>query len=498
MCGKLPDGVTLARMAGHRLLILGGGFGGLDVARAIAGSRAARGYWDALLIDKENFFQFNPLLPAVAVGAVETRHIVYPLREMARHRRLRFIKNKVIAIDLERKTAQLHNGLSEAYDTLVIGVGSVTNWYGVPGAQAHARPFKTIVDAMTLRARVVELFEMAEQARSDEQRRRLLSFVIVGGGVTGVEVAAELIEMARETLLPRYPSLSDAHLNVTVLEGGDRLVASARPGHSAYVQRFLARRGVRVLLGALVTRVEPHAVTLRDGRTLEAFTCVWTAGVTPPDLVRRLPLRLHTDGRVCVDEQLRALRPDGTPVPDVYVIGDCAASQRADGRMQPQLSQTSIAMGSYVGETLVRRAEGKPPRPFGFKDAGYIISLGKHSSVLDLFGIPMSGKLAWLMWAGAYLVKMVGLRKQIEVGIDHLTHLWFEHDTSQILNRRVVLTDDELNLALAGEGETPADGQPGAGSETHETTAEGQRPQGATMPTAMPTRAKEPAERAGS
>src|SRR5512143_1426786 len=220
MCGRLPKGARLARMAGHRLLILGGGFGGLDVARSIARSRAARGYWDALLIDKENFFQFNPLLPAVAVGAVETRHIVYPLREMARHRRMRFIKNKAIAIDLDRRRVELHNGLSEPYDTLVIAVGSVTNWYGVPGAQTHARPFKTVVDAMTLRARVVELFEMAEQARSDEQRRRLLSFVIVGGGVTGVEVAAELIEMSRETLLPRYPSLSPSHVSVTIIESG--------------------------------------------------------------------------------------------------------------------------------------------------------------------------------------------------------------------------------------------------------------------------------------
>jgi NADH dehydrogenase len=436
-------------MSGHRLLILGGGFGGLDVARSIARSSAARGYWDALLIDKENFFQFNPLLPAVAVGAVETRHIVYPLREMARHRRLRFIKNKAIAIDLEHQCVQLHNGLSEPYDTLVIAVGSVTNWYGVPGAQAHARPFKTIVDAMTLRARVVELFEMAEQARTDAQRRRLLSFVIVGGGVTGVEVAAELIEMARETLLPRYPSLNASHLSVTVLEGGDRLVPSARPEHSAYVMRFLAKRGVRALLGALVTRVDPHGVMLRDGRTFEAFTCIWTTGVTPPDLVRRLPLRFHSDGRVCVDAQLRALRPDGSAVEEVYVIGDCAASPRADGRMQPQLSQTAIAMGAHVGDVLVRRAQGRAPKPFSFRDAGYIISLGKHSSVLDLFGIPMSGKLAWLMWAGAYLVKMVGFRKQIEVGIDHLTHLWFEHDTSQILNRRAVLTDDELDLALA-------------------------------------------------
>ena len=442
-------------MAGRRLLILGGGFGGLDVARAVSRSREARGYWDTLLVDKENYFQFNPLLPAVAVGAVETRHIVYPLREMARHRHVRFHKNKAIRIDLERRVVELHNRLVEPWETLVIGVGSVTNWYGVPGAERHARPFKTLVDATTLRARVVELFEMAEQARSDEQRRRLLSFVITGGGVTGVEVAAELIEMARDTLLPRYPSLSPSHVSVTVVEGGDRLVPAARPAHSRYVERYLAQRGVRLLLGSAVREVEPHAVVLSDGRRLEAFTIVWTAGVTPPAIVRELPVRHHRDGRVIVDEQLRALRPDGSPCEDVYVIGDCAASLRADGSMQPQLSQTAIAMGAHVGRSLVRRARQQPEERFGFRDAGYIISLGKHSSVLDLFGIPASGKLAWLLWAGAYLVKMVGFRKQLEVGIDHLTHLFFEHDTSQILNRRAVLSDDELDLALADESVAP-------------------------------------------
>src|SRR6185503_16849531 len=140
-------------MQKKRLLILGGGFAGLDVARSISKSKAAREYWDTLLIDKENFFQFNPLLPAVAVGAVETRHIVYPLRDMARHRQIRFYKNKATHIDLTTREVRLHNDLVERYDTLVIAVGSVTNYYGVPGAEEHSRPFKTLVDAMTLRAR---------------------------------------------------------------------------------------------------------------------------------------------------------------------------------------------------------------------------------------------------------------------------------------------------------------------------------------------------------
>jgi NADH dehydrogenase len=248
-------------MVGKRLLILGGGFAGLDVARAIGRSKAARGYWSTRLVDKENYFQFNPLLPAVAVGSVETRHIVYPLREMARHRRIEFHKNKAIRIDLARREVALHNDLVEPFDVLAIAVGSVTNYYGVPGAEEFTRPFKTIVDAMAFRARVVELFEMAEQAESAAQRSRLLTFAIVGGGVTGVEVAAELIEMARETLLPRYPRLRAADLSVTVVEGSDRIVASARPEHSAYVHRFLERRGVRILLGAMVERIDTAPMT---------------------------------------------------------------------------------------------------------------------------------------------------------------------------------------------------------------------------------------------
>jgi NADH:ubiquinone reductase (H+-translocating) len=435
-------------MAGRRLVILGGGFGGLDVARAIGRSRAARQAWDTLLIDKENFFQFNPLLPAVAVGAVETRHIVYPLREMALHRHIRFQKNKVIAIDLTRKEVRLHNQLVERFDDLVIALGSVTNYFSIPGAEAHTRPFKTLVDAMWLRARVVELFEMAEQAETREQRRRLLSFAIVGGGVTGVEVAAELMEMTRETLLPKYPSVQRSDLSVTVVEAGERLVPSALPVHARYVTRFLARQGVIIRLGSGVSRVEPKRLHLDDGSTLDAFTIVWTAGVRPPEVVSTLPVQRLDNGRVLVDEQLRALDPNGRPIEDVYVVGDCAAARAADGSVSPMLAQTAVDMGRHVGAALVRRGRGGAVKSYHYHPKGYVISLGKHSSVVNLFGVPISGRLAWLMWAGYYLVTMVGIRKQIEVGLDHVTHLVFEHDISQIQNRRHILSDEELNLSL--------------------------------------------------
>jgi NADH dehydrogenase len=239
------------------------------------------------------------------------------------------------------------------------------------------------------------------------------------------------------------------------------VVGTARPQHSAYVHRFLERRGVVVRLGSPVSKVERKRLHLASGEVLDAFTLLWTAGVRAPDLVTNLPLAQVRDGRVQVDDRVRAIDLEGKPVENVYVIGDCAASRRADGTLQPRLSQTAVAMGGYLGESLVRQASGKPVEPFGFRDAGYIISLGKHSSVVDLFGIPFSGRLAWLLWAGAYLVKMVGVRKQLEVGIDHLTHLMFEHDSAQILQRRHVLSDEEINLSLA----------PGAGEREPETAA---------------------------
>jgi len=436
-------------------VVLGGGFGGLDVARAIGRSRAAREYWDTVLVDKENFFQFNPLLPAVAVGAVETRHIVYPLREMAKHRHIRFYKNRATQIDFTRREVQLHNDRVERFDALVIAVGSVTDYYDVPGAIEHTRPFKTVMDAMMLRARVVELFEMAEQAEREEQRRRLLSFAIVGGGVTGVEVAAELLDMTRETLLPRYPSLHRSHLSVTLIEAGDRLVSTARPEHSTYVERFLERRGVVVRMHSPVRRVEDKRLYFQDASSLDAFTIVWTAGVCPPELVRNLPVLHAPDGRIRVDEYLRTLDREGSPIEGVFAIGDSAAVEKSGGGFQPRLAQTAVAMGAYVGDALVRQATHRRSEPFGYQDHGYIVSLGKHSSVVELFGVPVSGKLAWLLWAGAYLVKMVGFRKQLEVGLDHLTHLFFEHDSSQIQNRRQILSDEELNLSL-GASSSPA------------------------------------------
>ena len=427
-------------MSGNRLLILGGGFGGLDVARAIGRSRAARGTWDTLLIDKENFFQFNPLLPAVAVGAVETRHIVYPLRAMARHRHIRFFKNKVRRIDLDApRGAPAQRPASSSRDTLVIALGSIDGRLRGAGAEAHTLPFKTIVDAMTLRARVVELFEMAEQAETHAQRRRLLSFVIVGGGVTGVEVAAELHrDGARDTAASKYPELHPSHLSVTLLEGGGSPRARrARPDHSRYVRALPRAAGRGLVLGRAWCASRTSGVHLADGTHHRGLHDPLDGGRAAAGPRSRAAARSHARTGACWSTtSCRRSRP--TAGPGRGHSRDRRLGRGAPpGRLVPSAArETAVAMGARVGDNLVRRATGRPIRPFTFHNPGYIISLGKHSSVVELFGVPLSGRLAWLLWAGGLSRQDGGVRKQFEVGLDHLTHLVFEHDSSQILNRR--------------------------------------------------------------
>src|SRR5262249_20155054 len=203
------------------------------------------------------------------------------------------------------------------------------------------------------------------------------------------------------------PSLQRSDLSVTVIEAGDRVVNTARPEHSAYVLRFLEHHGVTVRLHSPVQRVEEKHVELASGEVVEGFTLIWTAGVRPPDIVRTLPLTHTRDGRVQVDDHLRALDAAGQPIENVYVIGDNAAAADGHGGYLPRLAQTAVATGRYLGHELVKRARGRGVKPFSYHGKGYIISLGKHSSVVDLFGIPFSGRLAWLMWAGYHLLTTV-------------------------------------------------------------------------------------------
>lgn len=440
-----------------RVVVIGGGFGGLEVCRVLA-PHAKRGRLTLTLIDKENFFQFNPLLPEVATGAVETRHIVYPLRNFCAPRGVRFVRNKVRRVDAERRVLVLHNALEVPYDHLVIAAGSTTNYFGIPGAAELAFPFKTLMDAIRLRAHVVEMWELADQATDAAVRRQLLTFVVAGGGITGVEVCSSYVEMFRRTMARLYRNVPGSLVTVHLVEAGERLLGGLEPRHSVIAERHLRTAGVNVVLNRKVAKVEPGYVTLDDGSVIPAHTLVWTTGVRGQALESPWPFPVGRGGKLKVD-------PRGRVQDRVWAVGDVADVVDAEGLTVPMVAQGAMQLGRVVSANVLAELGFGKPAEMRYRDIGYLVGLGRHSTVGRIFGLPVSGLLAWYVWAFAYLLKMVGLRKQLEVAADILKGWFVDHDTSQIHERRRMLREVDLNPELGANGGRPGrgDSPPGPG-----------------------------------
>lgn len=428
------------------VVVVGGGFGGLEVCKRLARANR-RGQLRLTLIDKENFFQFNPLLPDVATGAVETRHIVYPLRAFCVQNRVRFLRNKLRSVDEKARVLELHNGLRLSYDYLVIAAGSSTNYFGIPGAEEHSFPFKTVMDAIRLRAHVVEMWELADQAQDEAARRQLLTFVVAGGGITGVEVCSELLHMFRTTMAKLYKNIPQSLVSVQLVEAGVRLLPPGiREVHSQVAERHLRGLGVNIVLNRKVVGVEQGRILLDDGGVIPAHTLIWTTGIRGMALEKLWPWPLGRGGKLKVDS--------GTRLGErAFAIGDIADCQDETGRAVPAVAQGAMQMGRVAAANILADLGLGPPRTIRYVDVGYIVGLGKHSTVANLMGIPVAGWVAWYFWALAYLIKMVGIRRQFEVALDFIKGLFVDHDTSQIHERRRMLRPHDMNPVL---GQAPA------------------------------------------
>jgi len=430
----VPGGAPL------EVVVVGGGFGGLEVCKGLA--RAHRdGKVRLTLVDKENFFQFNPLLPEVATGAVETRHIVYPLRAFCAPRGIRFLRNKVRSVDAEARVVHLHNGLSLRYDHLVMAAGASTNWFDIPGAETHAFPFKTLMDAIRLRAHLVEMWELADQAQDPQVRRQLLTFVVAGGGITGVEVCASFMEMFHRTMRRLYPNVPLSLVSVHLVEAGERLLGGLRAEHAEVAARHLRALGVSVVLHRRVAAVDAERVTLDDGAVIPAHTLVWTTGIRGPVGDVDWPFPLGRAGRFKVDAH-------GQIGPGAWALGDAADWIDDTGRTLPQVAQGAFQTARCVAKNLLATLDGRPLGTVRYQDMGYIVGLGRHSTVASVLGLPVSGVLAWYFWAFYYLFAMVGFRKQLEVATDVLKGLFVLHDTSQVHDRKRMLRAHDLDPEL--------------------------------------------------
>ena len=380
-----------------RVVIVGGGFGGLQCAKALRDKPV-----DVMLVDRRNYHLFTPLLYQVASCLLNPSEITAPLRTVFRGaRNVRYREGDVVGVDFARKIVRLADGAELHYDSLVLATGSETNYYGNESIRERALGLKDLGEALQLRNHVLETLEMAAAATDEDERMRLLTFCIVGGGPTGVEYAGALGELARLVLPREYPELSATGLRILLLEGGDRLLTMFVPRLSEYARRELEHRGVDVRTNTLVASADELGVVLRDGAEIPTATIVWTAGVQPNDVVHVEPERL------AVDDHLRVLGAE-----NVFAIGDVAAGRDRHGDVLPMVSPPAMQAGRYVARHIL---DPGLRREFRYYDKGTLATIGRRSAVGQIGRLRFRGLFGWVVWLFVHIYYLIGWGNRIRV-----------------------------------------------------------------------------------
>jgi len=412
-------------MASRRpqVVIVGAGFGGLWAARAFAHTD-----FHVLLIDRNNYHTFLPLLYQVAAAEVEPEEIVYPVRSILRpFGNVDFLLADVKGIDSSARTLQT-SVMDVPYDYLILAAGSGTHFYGVAGAADYAFTLKSLDDGVRLRNHILCNFERAAQEPNAEPRRARLTFAIVGGGPTGVEYAGALSELLRGPLKRDFPKLDVRETGVMLIESADRLLPTLPARLGQYALRRLTKMGVEVRLRTAVDRVEAGAIHLSDGASIATETTIWTAGVRGEPSASAWGLPLDRSGRVAVGPTLEVQGATG-----VYAIGDLARSEDK-GKLLPMIAPVAMQQGTLAAKNIQRREIGKPSVAFRYHDRGMMATIGRNAAVAYIGGWAFTGFLAWLAWLGVHLVKLIGFRNRLIVLINWAwDYLFFERMVRLIL-----------------------------------------------------------------
>jgi NADH dehydrogenase len=417
----------------QRILILGGGFGGIYVAMHLDKMLARDPDIEVILINQDNFFLFTPMLHEVASCDLDITHIVNPVRKLLRH--VQVFVGDVDAIDPVARRVTVSHGSDHhthdlEYDHLVLALGCVTNFYHLPGLQQNALTMKTLGDAIHLRNRLISHLEEADSECAAGNRDRQLTFVVAGGGFAGVETIAAINDFAREALR-YYTHLTAKQLHMVLVHSGDLILPELGPKLGAYAQEQLRQRGVDIRTGLRVTSAGPEWVTLSDGTRIETQTLIWTAGTSPHPLLGSLPCP-QAKGRVAANEFLEV--PEW---PGVWALGDCACiTDPATGQPYPPTAQHAIRQAKILAGNLTATVRGGQKRPFVFKTIGQLAAIGRRTGVARVFGINFSGFTAWWMWRTIYLSKLPRFEKKVRVALDWTLDLLFSKDIVQFLTAR--------------------------------------------------------------
>jgi NADH:ubiquinone reductase (H+-translocating) len=394
-----------------RIVVLGGGFGGIEVITGLERKLGGRPDVELLLVSDHNYLLFTPLLPQVASSLVEPRHIIQPIRDIRGSRRFRFRRDSVERIDLAARRVQLVEGSVE-YDRLVLALGGTTPSFGIPGVEAHALGYKSLQDALQLRDRVIDLAEHADHEPDPVIRRRLLTICVVGGGYTGVELIAELQDFFESYLVRRYRGIEPGDYTLLLLEAGREILRGVHPTLAERARRDLWREGIEIRTSTRVTRVLESAIEVEGGEPIPVGLTVWAAGVKGLPTLAELPVEHDRLGRIVVDTHLRV-----PSHPEIYGVGD-AITIRDRPEASIPIIPAALAHGRLVVDNLVAELAGRPLETIEFKPQGMLVSLGERHAVVEVMGLRFSGYLAWLFWNAVHLYKLVGLRKQLQVALD--------------------------------------------------------------------------------
>lgn len=389
-----------------RVVIVGAGFGGLHAARALS-----RANVDVLVLDRNNYHGFWPLLYQVATAGLEPEAIAYPARAILRkYPNTQFRMAEVTGVDFTHKQV-LTTGQPEPYDYLILAAGSANNYFGNDALAAKTYGMKDIDEAEHLRNHVLRAFERAVTEADSTRRAALLTCVIVGGGPTGVELAGAFAELIRHVLRKDYPMLDVAQARVVLIEASDRILASFPPSLQRRAARRLRKMGVEVRLNTAVADVQDGAVLFKGGDQLAAETVVWAAGVRAAALADALPVALGRSARVRVLPTLNL--PDQ---PDVFVVGDMAYLETyKPGQAYPMVAQVAMQQGRQAGRNILALIAGEPLRPFSYFDKGQMATIGRRAAVFDAFGVRLSGLLAWMGWLFIHIIYLIGFRNRLVV-----------------------------------------------------------------------------------
>lgn len=413
-----------------RIVILGAGFGGLYTALAL--EKSLPDEVEVTLIDRQNFFLFTPFLTEVASSSIDTRHIVSAIRRLVR--RVRFAEATVEGIDLERRRVETRLPGGEPhtfqYDHLVLALGSVTSYYGHTGIQQHAWPLKTLGDAIAVRNHLIAMLEGADVLPEGE-RRRLLTFVVGGGGLTGIEATGDVNDLVRKAARA-YRNVRPEDIRVLVVEGGPRLAAELSPRLGEFARRALERQGVEVRLNTVISDAGEGWVRLSSGEEVHARTLLWTAGTAPNPLVRSLSLPFDHHGRVRVDGNLSVIGHD-----DLWALGDVAAvpDPHTGGTYAPT-AQNAIRQGPSLAHNILACLTGQPLRPFTYRPIGQLAALGNRRGVGTIGPVRLSGFPAWFIWRTYYLYRLPRADKRVRVALDWTLDLIFPRDIVQLNTAR--------------------------------------------------------------